>query len=380
FRRVEQSFLWAFLAIRSVHLAQGILDVAAGYHSYADPAVAAGVLAACLLDCLFILVRCLPRRRVDAFAVGVDLIVGVVGLLVIAAGLHDHDRTTSINWMLPYTVGAVLPLAIVYRRSVGIAFTMILAGAYLGSVSADLRLGSGPATTAIVNTASYLGFYVVAALIIGLIRSLVSRLHQAQVEAVATSQRLSVARERSRQHRLLHDHALQSLESIAKGWAGGPGGAALLAGQEATRLRRVLEGDLAADEGRDSRLSGLRDALGDLANAYQGVGLRVELVVAELTTEPYGEGLDALVGAARESLNNVAKHAGVGSAVVQASSSDADVEVTVRDHGCGFELAEEHRGFGLKNSVIACMRDAGGSAEISSRPGRGTKVTLRVPL
>ncbi len=377
--RVEQAFLWTFLAIRSVHLLQGVLDVAAGYDSYSRPIVAGAVLSVCLLDCAFILVRCLPRHRLDPVAIGVDVVVGMGGLFVVGATLHGQDRTTSINWMLPYTVGTVLALAGAFGRRRAMLLTLALTFAYLGSVSGDLRAGGSGTTTAIVNAASYVGFYVVAAMVVVLVRRLVGELQRARLEAVASSGRLATAQERNRQHRLLHDHALQSLESIANGWAGEDEQVMALARQEALRLREMLDSDLGGGESHSSG-RGLREALGDLVVTFAGAGLHVHLVAAELTSDPGLEGTDALVSAAGEALNNVLKHAGACEVVVRVASSDGGVEVTVRDHGAGFDLDSAHHGFGLDNSVVGRMSDVGGSAEIVSRPGWGTKVVLRLPM
>jgi signal transduction histidine kinase len=60
------------------------------------------------------------------------------------------------------------------------------------------------------------------------------------------------------------------------------------------------------------------------------------------------------------------------------------VSVTIRDDGPGMpagrltEAASEGR-LGVSHSITGRIRDLGGSVEISSNPGAGTEVRLRVP-
>jgi hypothetical protein len=87
---------------------------------------------------------------------------------------------------------------------------------------------------------------------------------------------------------------------------------------------------------------------------------------------------EALSGAAGEALRNVAAHAGVRSAAVSARGDESGgVEVTVADHGAGFDpAAAGPESSGLRNSVRARLADAGGNAEVISSLGRGTTVVL----
>jgi signal transduction histidine kinase len=87
---------------------------------------------------------------------------------------------------------------------------------------------------------------------------------------------------------------------------------------------------------------------------------------------------EALSAAAAEALRNVAAHAKVRSAKVTASDyGSGGVTVAVWDRVIGFDPA--HVGpasTGLRNSICARLRDAGGHAEIISSPGQGTTVVL----
>src|SRR5581483_12455688 len=88
-----------------------------------------------------------------------------------------------------------------------------------------------------------------------------------------------------------------------------------------------------------------------------------------------------IVQVAREALSNVVRHAGARAAAVELERSGDLLVLSVRDDGDGFDPAAGVRsgGDGLRN-MKARARALGGRVEIASRPGRGTRVRLEVPL
>ena len=92
----------------------------------------------------------------------------------------------------------------------------------------------------------------------------------------------------------------------------------------------------------------------------------------------------ALASAAEEALSNVARHAGASArAWVLIEDEGGTVTVTMRDNGDGFapgrldEAASSGR-LGVVQSIMGRLRDVGGEAHVTSSPGRGTEVELRV--
>jgi len=94
-----------------------------------------------------------------------------------------------------------------------------------------------------------------------------------------------------------------------------------------------------------------------------------------------------LLGSVRELLFNVVKHAGVRQARVELNRPAADqLQIAVDDRGAGFSLpnsgppASAHgSGFGLAD-LRERVTVLGGRLEIHTAPGRGTRVTISMPL
>ncbi|MGQ9491792.1 MAG: GAF domain-containing sensor histidine kinase [Anaerolineae bacterium] len=129
---------------------------------------------------------------------------------------------------------------------------------------------------------------------------------------------------------------------------------------------------------------GLAPAVRELAAEFaRASGVRCEVRVAG---KPRRFAADAEVAAFRivqEALNNLAIHARASSAEVGVHFGLQHVIVEIRDDGVGFDLAaieqqpRAHLGLmGMRERA----ESVGGALAIWSRPGEGTRVTLRLPL
>ncbi len=119
----------------------------------------------------------------------------------------------------------------------------------------------------------------------------------------------------------------------------------------------------------------LPDALGRLA-ARRAATLEVTGPVRPL---PAGPEVVAL-RSCQEALSNARKHAGssVSVGITLTYSPDA-LTVSVRDDGTGFDPSSVTDGYGLAG-LRARAAEAGGTARIDSAPGKGTTVTVRLPV
>jgi PAS domain S-box-containing protein len=88
---------------------------------------------------------------------------------------------------------------------------------------------------------------------------------------------------------------------------------------------------------------------------------------------------------AQEALTNIARHAKARRVSVSVRRSDGSLRLLVRDDGAGFDSGEALR-YGARGSGLGLlgMRERaallGGRVEVRSRPGRGTRVLLTIPL
>jgi signal transduction histidine kinase len=81
----------------------------------------------------------------------------------------------------------------------------------------------------------------------------------------------------------------------------------------------------------------------------------------------------------QEALNNVRKHARTARVVVRLTQRRDAILLSVRDDGIGFDPALRNDGYG-RQSMRERAQAIGGRLTIKSIPGRGTSVTLRVPI
>jgi signal transduction histidine kinase len=208
------------------------------------------------------------------------------------------------------------------------------------------------------------------------------RLRQQEIEVRAQNE------ERRRIARDLHDVVLQDLSGA-------------LQSLRLTHLRSKnagpgleLEEELEA-LGRAS--SGLRGAIYDLR--HEGESSFVESVESlvevnrRLTPErqialTIGEGLRGalprkigveLLRVLREILTNARRHSGARKIEVRLWTEGDTLVVEVADDGRGFDPAVAQGGVGLVG-MRERVEALGGEVEVSSRPGNGTEVTVRVPL
>lgn len=180
------------------------------------------------------------------------------------------------------------------------------------------------------------------------------------------------SQERAEMAAHLHDSVLQTLTLMQKR-ADDPREVGSLARRQERELRDWLDGD------RDSASAGgfaaaVRAAAEEIEDAHL---VRIEVVT--VGDRPMDAAGSAVVGAAREALTNAAKFAADAPISVYAEADDKGIEVFVRDRGPGFDpedVPADRRG--VRESIVGRMRRHGGDATISTVPGAGTEIALKV--
>lgn len=175
----------------------------------------------------------------------------------------------------------------------------------------------------------------------------------------------------------LHDSVLQTLALIQRS-ADEPRRVQSLARVQERELRAWLYGSATTPGGPRTLAAAVEAAVTDVEVRHE---LAVDaVVVGDLAVD---DAVEALLGAVREALTNVAKHAEVATADLYVEVEDDVVTAFVRDRGRGFDPDavvphDEHRR-GLRDSIHGRLARHGGGARITSAPGRGTEVELRLP-
>jgi signal transduction histidine kinase len=80
----------------------------------------------------------------------------------------------------------------------------------------------------------------------------------------------------------------------------------------------------------------------------------------------------------QESLQNCVKHAQAGNISLNLHGNSKNIVITISDDGRGFSPQGGKKGIGHKN-ISSRIKKLNGVWEISSQPGKGTTVTIKVP-
>ena len=85
--------------------------------------------------------------------------------------------------------------------------------------------------------------------------------------------------------------------------------------------------------------------------------------------------------AIKEALNNVLKHSGAAEVWLRLKLAGSEVSVEVEDNGRGFksDSIAPAEGNGLRN-MKSRLEECGGSAQLTSAPGKGTRIRFVFPL
>jgi signal transduction histidine kinase len=359
--------------VRIATLAQLVAALVLTWERYRHPMAVAALVTATAAESALVYWVSHRRGRLDGRWLAVaDACSAMVPLIPVDLLLLPPVNAPTDNIFYPYTVAAMSLAGFAFRSFPGVLVIPTLAAASYVELTV-WRFGFG--VSLLQNALTYWVFPVVCWALARKFRQLSRDLDLARDTAVARETELARERERTRHARDLHDRILQTMEFLGRdGWVSDLRIREHIT-QEAAWLRAFIQGSL------DGSSGGLDAALGELVRQQTGVGFRVELNTAGLGSYPFSREItEAVAGAVTEALNNVRKHAGTPYAVVRAASDPIAVTVTVLDQGRGFDPARVPAGLGLRQSITARIEQLGGTVRLTSAPGEGTHVELRVPL
>ena len=352
---LERTLFRAVVAFRLVALVWMVVLVAVTVVTVPDISVLAVVLVTLVatLGAAGLLVasrRGLAGRRL----VALDAVVGCL----VAAGPWIAGTTE------PFYGGYPMSAVVLVAFAAGTAWALSLAAVQLVIVVAG-AVAVGPVDVGdLTRTGLTL---LVTAWVVGWVMTSLREADASRREAEEARVR---AEERAALASGLHDSAIQTLV-VLRQQADDPDRVRSLARRQERELRALISDRSGDPGGLVARLGATADDVEDLH------GLHVERVF--VGDAEGGPGVDAVVGAAKELLVNVARHAGADRAHLFAEVGDDTVTVTVRDRGTGFDTATIPEGTGLTRSVRDRVTGVGGEVRIRSHPGRGTEVEVVVP-
>jgi two-component system, NarL family, sensor kinase len=126
--------------------------------------------------------------------------------------------------------------------------------------------------------------------------------------------------------------------------------------------------------------SGLATAVREFLNRISHTDkLRIELEIHGLAERLESTTETILFRVLQELVNNIIKHSQATVVNIQLVRNEDELNIMIEDNGVGFDVSRVSEGIGLKNieSRIAYLN---GTVHFDSRPGKGTTVTIDVPL
>jgi two-component system, NarL family, sensor histidine kinase YdfH len=200
---------------------------------------------------------------------------------------------------------------------------------------------------------------------------------------------LTIVNERQRMARELHDTLSQGLAGLILQLEAAD---AHLAGKRPERAREILQQSMEKARGTLAEARQVIDdlrkpAADDLAEAVEQEAERFSMATG-IECEPLleiGDDIPAQVAetairAISEGLTNIARHARAKNVTLKLAGNGKELEITICDDGLGFDpeaIQAGHYGLlGMRERV----RLAGGSLNVHSESGKGTRIVIRFPL
>lgn len=353
-------------------------------------------------------------------------VLAFTALMLLHAALHwfSPRLCTTLRRGMLYLAGQGACAFVLTMLSRDVGIVLGLYGALIGEAVGILRGGR----LAVIAVAAYFGLAVVSVILVGGVQDLggwllvaafvtlftviyvvmyvrqteararaqallaeLETAHRELAEYAARVQDLTIAAERQRMARELHDTLSQGLAGLILQLEAAD---SHLASGRAERAQAILR---QAMERARTALSDARRAIDDLRQSAaapvdlaetvreeaqhfaSATGIRCEIEIGETTLLPerVREQTARIVS---EALTNIARHAQASHAWVTLNCENGSLDLVVRDDGRGFDLAASEAGhYGLLG-MRERARLAGGTLTVESAPGRGTVIRLSVPL
>jgi signal transduction histidine kinase len=212
-----------------------------------------------------------------------------------------------------------------------------------------------------------------------------------QLRALVTKLSVVEEQERKRISEVLHDNIIQNL-AISKMRLSSIHADTDISG-EIKGVRDLIDGAIKYTRTLTFELSppvlselGLKPAIEWLTEQFRkNHGLSIGLEMDDIPKNLKSETSILLFKAIRELLFNVVKHSRVKNAEVSVKIAEGDILISVRDKGIGFDASRlesclfEIGCYGILN-IRERINYLGGSFYLDSKEGRGTRITISIPM
>ncbi|GAA1261308.1 sensor histidine kinase [Sphaerisporangium rubeum] len=335
---------------------------AAAYVVFGRPALARdeGSDRARLLYVVFVLVTFVPAT----------IVVPASSFAMFALGPQIF-MTLSQPWAITMVLSINLAPAVRFVLEPGLTWQSAVTVAATSAVSVTFSIVFGPWMSRIIRQSAERAV-------------LIEELEASRAQVARLSRERGAMAERERLAGEIHDTLAQGFTSIIM----------LIQAAEASRdpsrhlalAMRTARENLAEARGLIAALSPppldgstLEQALRRIAaRLLEELSLPVTFEVGD-GSRPLPPGIEVvLVRAAQEALANVRRHAAASSVRVRLDYGESEVCLRVTDDGRGFDPAATPPGFGLR-AMRARAEEAGGSVLVDGAPGKGTRLTVRIP-
>jgi len=225
-----------------------------------------------------------------------------------------------------------------------------------------------------------------------------ARLSRRLAAAIQENRQLTLAQERTRLARDVHDNLGAQLTQISL-WTDIAKSSASSSTDVSAHLERISRFAKNATQEISQLVWAMNPENDTIENfaAYlcdfvidflKGSGIEPEFKFPEtLPAAPFSMECRAqILSVIKEALNNVIRHSGASRVAVRLNLRDQRMRLDIEDNGRGFELSgglgsatESTRGSGLRN-MRTRLTEVGGECKITSVSGQGTRIQLEVPM
>ena len=361
----EIGFIRFFTAFRAAWALLGAVTFVTRRARFRRPRVAALAVLVSAIDVGWIARRTVKGRPAAPSEIAIDDVVGLGALVATALSVGSADQVGPLtDWVFNlglWNSAATAAAAPSFTTGAlaGVAVSAVYAAVVGRRVDADER------GAVLANAVQFVFFYGASFAMISGVRRGEQAIAVAREAAVAAAEQAARETERVRLTSEVHQTVLSSLEEIAARWGHDRVGARRVARAEALRLRQLLGA-------RAPSVTDFTGSLTDAAIRFARQGIAVELI-CDIATEPPAARCDAALRAVVAAVAVLADGVDEPRCTVRVVTSDAGVAATIRQHVVAFETEVP------MGRVHDALDPVGGSAHVQLLPGRGARVTLRVP-